>query len=248
MLAVTCCSCLWACSKTSLRRREIGRRLAQLAAADLAAAIEQVIEDLHRVLGLLLRLGPHPLGEAGKIRADRSTPTLRGTDRTSRIRASSARSGRPASSCSSSAGAPVRGSVEDTRHERPHSPRRPRRLLRRGLPPAPSRASRRRAAGGGRTAGRARRGPVRLVRRPAVRHPRRHADRPGRAALPRRHVLPGLLRPLPRRLARGARRPRALLADRGHGLARRGLSRFRRHRAAVSRSHSSPSPSRSATR
>ena len=48
--------------------------------------------------------------------------------------------------------------------------------------------------------------------RPPLRHPRRHADRPGGPALPAGHLLPGLLRPLPGRLARGAGGAPAILA------------------------------------
>jgi hypothetical protein len=36
---------------------------------DLAAPVEQVIEDLHRMNGLLTRLHQHPLGEPRKIRS-----------------------------------------------------------------------------------------------------------------------------------------------------------------------------------
>ena len=36
---------------------------------NLAAPVEQVIEDLHRMLDLLPRLDPHPAGQAREIRA-----------------------------------------------------------------------------------------------------------------------------------------------------------------------------------
>src|SRR5262249_25581625 len=93
----------------------------------------------------------------------------------------------------------------------PHHARRPRCLLRRGVPSAQPRAARRRAVGGWRAPRPAGRGPVGVVWCPQVRYPRGDADCGGGTALPAGDLLSGIVSALSRGVARGARSPRAVL-------------------------------------
>ncbi len=129
--------------------------------------------------------------------------------------------------------APMRYATSHTRErldDDPHHARGPRRLLRRGMPPAPPRAPRGGSARRRRAPGSARRGAIRFVRRPRVRDPGRHAHRRGRASVSAGYVFPRGVRSLPGCFSGGSARPVPVLACGRDGVAGRGIPRLYRHR------------------